>query len=127
MSHPGGALGKKLLVKNRDLMVEGNDIPRVNVNDSLFNAIVEMNTKKLGFVGVFDTNKKIVGIFTDGDLRRLINKDIDLKNETIEHFITKDCITVKADMLAVDSLKIMQEKSITGVIVINEKMKYVEL
>src|SRR5574344_1283255 len=119
MSHPGGALGKRLLIKNENIMVTGERIPVVKVTDTISNAIIEMTEKKLGFTAVVDASNILYGIFTDGDLRRILGESIDLNETLIDDVITKGCHTVRQEGMAVDSLKLMQEYSINNLIVVD--------
>lgn len=120
-SHPGGALGKKLLILNENIMHTGNQIPLVNANQSIAEAIIEITEKKLGFAIVVNgDNGKLIGIFTDGDLRRILSQDIDLNKTCIGDVAHTDCVTIKPYEKAAKSLKIMQENSINGLIVVSD-------
>ena len=122
-SHPAGKLGKKLITQVQDLMHKGNKVPKVNVNTILDKALIEITKKNLGVTLV--TNKsKIVGIFTDGDLRRCINKKIDIQTTKIKDVMTKTFKTINSNALAVDAAKIMEENKIFTLVVL-EKNRYV--
>ena len=122
-SHPAGKLGKKLITQVQDLMHKGNKVPKVNLNTILDKALIEITKKNLGITLV--TNKsKIVGIFTDGDLRRCINKKIDIQKTKIEDVMTKTFKTIDSNALAVDAAKIMEENKIFTLVVL-EKNRYV--
>lgn len=112
-SHPGGRLGKRLLVHIKDIMHSGKDIPLCSPETTLKEAILQMTGKKLGAALVVDTNNNLLGIFTDGDLRRCFEEGIDLKNVTIGEITHKDCITTQAEELAINVVNLMQEKEIT--------------
>ncbi len=122
-SHPAGKLGKKLITQVQDLMHKGNKVPKVNLNTVLDKALIEITKKNLGITLV--TNKsKIVGIFTDGDLRRCINKKIDIQKTKIKDVMTKTFKTVDSNSLAVDAAKIMEKNKIFTLVVL-EKNKYI--
>lgn len=119
-SHPGGSLGKRLLVNNRNVMHTGVQIPLVKTNQTISETIMEITEKKLGFAVVINENTgKLEGIFTDGDLRRTLAQNIDLNKVTIGTVAHTNCITVKPDDKAIDSLKIMQANSINGLVVVS--------
>jgi len=117
-SHPGGRLGKRLLVHVRDIMHTDTDIPLCTPETSLKNAILQMTGKKLGATLVANNNK-LCGIFTDGDLRRCFEDGVDMKHITIGDVAHKDCISTHADELAVNVVNLMQEKEITVLPVIS--------
>lgn len=120
-SHPGGALGKKLLILNENIMHTGNQIPLVKTNQSVAETIIVISEKKMGFAIVVDSdNERLIGIFTDGDLRRTLSKNIDLNKTTIGNITHNNCITVKPYEKASESLKIMQENCINGLVVISD-------
>ena len=122
-SHPAGKLGKKLITQVQDLMHKGNKVPKVNLNTILDKALIEITKKNLGITLV--TNKsKIVGIFTDGDLRRCINKKIDIQKTKSKDVMTKTFKTIDSNALAVDAAKIMEENKIFTLVVL-EKNRYV--
>ena len=117
LSHPGGALGRKLLLHVSDLMNKGDDIPRVSKEATLREALVEITRKKLGMTVICDDNMLINGIFTDGDLRRIFDLGIDLNNAKISDVMTKGGIRISPDSLAVEALNLMQAKHITSLLV----------
>lgn len=117
LSHPGGALGRKLLLLVRDLMNTGDDIPHIPKSASLREALVEITRKKLGMTVICDDNMNIEGIFTDGDLRRIFDMDIDLNNAKIADLMTPGGIRVSPSMLAVEALNLMQSKHVTSLLV----------
>ncbi len=112
-SHPGGRLGKRLLVHVRDIMQNGDATPICLPETSLNNAILEMTSKKLGATLVSDNHNTLLGIFTDGDLRRAFEEGIDLLKISIGEIAHKGCITTHSDELAVNVLNLMQDKQIT--------------
>jgi len=121
-SHPGGRLGKRLLVHVRDVMHSNNDMPACLPDTPLKAAILEMTGKKLGATLVADENKKLLGIFTDGDLRRLFedSENIDMKQTRVGDVAHKDCYTTRADELAINVVNLMQEKEITVLPVVDD-------
>ena len=122
-SHPAGKLGKKLITKVFDIMHKGNSVPKVKPDTILDNALIEITKKNLGITLI--TNKtKIVGIFTDGDLRRCINNKIDIHKTQIKEVMTKDFKTISSDSLAVDAAEMMEKNKIFTLVVM-DKRKYV--
>jgi len=121
-SHPAGKLGKKLITQVSDLMHRGSSVPKVGPNTILDKALIEITKKNLGLTLVHEKSK-IIGIFTDGDLRRCINKKIDIQNTKIRDVMTKGFKTVNSNALAVDAAKIMEKNKIFTLVVF-EKNKY---
>jgi len=124
-SHPGGSLGRRLLVHVADIMHTGDDIPAVNINATVPEALLEMTNKTLGMTAIVDNNKKLLGIFTDGDLRRAIDQGIDLRNGNVKDIIQEKCVRVSSQILAAEALKMMQEKKINALLVIDEDQKLI--
>ncbi len=124
ISHPGGSLGKKLLLHVRDVMVSGVQIPKIQDTALVKEALLEMSTKGLGMTSIVDEDGKFIGLFTDGDLRRSIDH-IDIKTTLIMDVASKNCTTVKADMLAVDALNLMDNKHINGLFVLDNDGKVI--
>lgn len=118
-SHPAGALGKRLLVYVENLMHIGEDIPLVNDKTTLTNALLEMSSKKLGMVGVIDNSELLVGIFTDGDLRRTLNNNININQCLIHEVMVTSPQTILASNLAAEAVEMMQRHSINGLFVVN--------
>ncbi len=116
-SHPGGALGKKLLLKVGDVMHNGTEIPRVIHNTPLREALTEMTSKGLGMTTVVDDNDQLIGIFTDGDLRRCIDKGIDINSTETASVMTADPRTVNKNILAAEALNLMETNKITALVV----------
>ena len=114
--HPSGSLGKKLKIAG-DLMLKGKKIPFVNQEEFMRNALKILNLKKLGFIVATDNYGRTSGIFTDGDLKRLIQKKIIFKNHKLKKFMTKKPIMVEKNTLALDVLKMMNKNKITSVCV----------
>ena len=117
-SHPGGSLGRKLLIHVRDLMVSGDDVPRVAPHASFGELLREMTGKGLGFTAVVDADQQVLGIFTDGDLRRLIECGQDLRSLTALEVMHKSPKVIRDDALAVDAAGLMEQHRVTGVLVI---------
>jgi len=120
LSHPGGSLGKRLLLRLKDIMHSGEHLPQVQQNALIKEALVEMTQKGLGMTAVVDKHNKLVGLFTDGDLRRVLDTKLDIHQDTIASVMTPSPITCQADMLAAEALNIMQDKKINGLIIVND-------
>jgi len=120
MSHPGGSLGRRLLLLINDIMHTGNMIPKVTENASLRDALVQMTQKGLGMTGIVDKDDKVIGVFTDGDLRRILDKKIDVHNTAIREVMTSPCKTIKAHVLAAEALKEMETWKINGFLVTDD-------
>ena len=116
-SHPGGALGRKLLLKVSDIMHKDREVPRVEPETPLQNALLEMTEKGFGMTTVIDKKGKLVGVFTDGDLRRVIDSKIDLSSASIKDVMSSNPKTINHDILAAEALNIMEQSSITAVII----------
>jgi arabinose-5-phosphate isomerase len=121
--HPGGALGKQLYLRVRDIYPQ-HEVPAVFGSDSLQKTIIEMTTKRLGATAVLDDSNTLIGVITDGDLRRLLQRDVDLKTITAADMMSHHPKTIEADILAVEALQIMRELSISQLIVLDNQ-KYV--
>ncbi|HAT1565416.1 arabinose-5-phosphate isomerase KdsD [Citrobacter freundii] len=117
LSHPGGALGRKLLLRVNDIMHTGDEIPHVTKNASLRDALIEITRKNLGMTVICDDAMKIDGIFTDGDLRRVFDMGVDVRQLGIADVMTPRGIRVRPGILAVDALNLMQSRHITSVMV----------
>jgi arabinose-5-phosphate isomerase len=118
-SHPGGALGRKLLMHVRDLMRNGADVPRVGPQTGFTAMLREMTGKGLGFTAVVDDDERVLGIFTDGDLRRLIERGGELRGLTAQQVMHPTPKLVRADALAVDAAGVMEQHRITSVLVVD--------
>jgi arabinose-5-phosphate isomerase len=119
-SHPGGALGRKLLIHVRDLMRSGNDVPRVAPDASFTAMLREMTGKGLGFTAIAGDDGSVQGIFTDGDLRRLIERDADLRALTAREVMHPNPKRIRADALAVEAADLMERSRITSVLVVDD-------
>ena len=118
-SHPGGALGKSLLLRAADIMHSGDRMPLVVSGTSLAKALYEASAKHLGFVGITDQHKVLIGIFTDGDLRRLMDRQADIYQLTIDQVMTRNPFCIHADNLAVDVLNTMERHAINAMMVVD--------
>ena len=117
-SHPGGALGRKLLLKVDDVMRRGAAIPRVSAATSLSDALLEISAKGLGMTTVVDPdNGALQGVFTDGDLRRALDRRIDINASTIGALMSRNPATVSSGVLAAEALRIMEERHISALVV----------
>jgi arabinose-5-phosphate isomerase len=124
-SHPGGSLGRKLLMHVRDLMRSGDELPRVAPTAGMNSLLREMTGKGLGFTAVVDEQGRAAGIFTDGDLRRLIERGADLQSLSAADVMHRSPRLVRADALAVDAAQIMEQHRITSVLVVDEQGRLV--
>jgi arabinose-5-phosphate isomerase len=121
--HPGGTLGKQLYLKVRDLSKE-NECPQVNPEDELNTVIYEISSKRLGMTAVLDDNRQIVGIITDGDLRRMLHKTSDVLSVRAKDIMSPHPKTIHEDELVVKALEIMRKNSITSVLVVDDANRY---
>lgn len=119
--HPAGALGKKLILKVEDLMAKGEDIPYVLKNILLMDAVAVMSKKGLGVVSVVDENMKLLGIITDGDLRRIIERHIDLYSVKVTEVMTSTPKSFQPDKLAVDALRYIKQNQINNLPIVNKQ------
>ncbi|WP_339545738.1 KpsF/GutQ family sugar-phosphate isomerase [Pseudomonas sp. RA_35y_Pfl2_P32] len=118
-SHPGGALGRRLLLKVEDVMHIGAELPQVVRGTSLKDALLEMTRKGLGMTVVLEADGTLAGIFTDGDLRRSLDRSIDFQQARIEEVMTLHGKTARAEMLAAQALKIMEDNKINALVVVD--------
>lgn len=116
-SHPGGTLGKRLLLHVGDLMHGGGELPTVGENAKLSEALLEMTHKGLGMTAIIDDNNQVLGVFTDGDLRRVLDAGIDVRSATIGEVMTRGGYRMNAEQLAAEAVTLMQQHKITSVIV----------
>ena len=119
-SHPGGALGRKLLTHVSDVMRSGDAVPRVGPDTSFTELMREMSAKGLGASAVVDAQQRVLGIFTDGDLRRLVEKGVDLRSSRAGDVMHADPRTVRPDALAVEAVELMEQFRITSVLVVDD-------
>ena len=119
-SHPGGSLGKRLLLRVSDIMHIGAEIPAVPDSALMSQALLEMTEKKLGMTAIVNAHNQVIGIFTDGDLRRTLAKNLDLQQTTINTVMTMPCTLINKDILAAEAMQIMEQKKINALIVVDE-------
>lgn len=122
-SHPGGALGRRLLLKVEHVMHSGSELPAVSRGVTMREALFEMTKKGLGMTLILNEDGSLAGIFTDGDLRRALDRDIDVRNATIDQLMTRGGKTATQDMLAAEALKIMQDYKINSLPVTDQQQK----
>ena len=120
-SHPGGVLGKKLLLSLGDIMHEGDEIPIVYETDKLASGLIEMSEKALGMTAVLNDDNDLVGIFTDGDLRRTLENKVDIQSTYMKKVMKKDPYTMSAETLAYNAVAIIQEMRITSLLIVKDK------
>ena len=121
LSHPGGSLGKRLLLQVEDIMHRGAEVPIVADSVLVSEALLEMTSKKLGMTAVVDASGKVVGIFTDGDLRRMLEKNLDVHAARIADVMTGPCKVIGAGMLAAEAMQIMETKKINALLVVDDR------
>lgn len=117
LSHPGGALGRKLLMRISDVMHKGDLLPIVNEEATIKDALLEVSRKGLGMTAIIDNSQMLTGIFTDGDLRRLLDNRVDIHNTSIGDVMTRNPSTISPNILAAEGLKVMEDKKINGLLV----------
>lgn len=120
LSHPGGTLGRRLLLHIADIMHTGDDVPAVSEDASAKEALLEMSLKGLGMTAIIDQDHKVLGIFTDGDLRRTLEKTVSVQDVAISDVMTAGCKTVKANELAAEVVKQMEDFRINAVLVVDD-------
>ncbi len=120
-SHPGGALGRRLLLKVENIMHAGEQLPQVQRGTLLKDALMEMSRKGLGMTAIAEADGRLAGVFTDGDLRRTLDRNIDIHHTTIDEVMTLRGKTARAEMLAAEALKIMEDNRINALIVVDNE------
>ncbi len=125
LSHPGGHLGRRLLLRVSDIMHTGDSIPRITDTALIRDALVEMTNKGLGMTAVCSDDGAIVGIFTDGDLRRVLAQTVDIHTSYIADHMTRSCKTGRANMLAAEVLEIMQRYKINALLILDDQQQLV--
>lgn len=123
LSHPGGALGRRLLLRIDELWHQGEDLPLINENATVSDALIEVTAKKLGMTCVVDNQGHLKGVYTDGDVRRTLTQRYDINTTPISTVMSRNCKTVTKGLLAAEALAIMQKFSITSLVVIDEQNK----
>jgi arabinose-5-phosphate isomerase len=122
-SHPAGRLGRRLLLLVDDLLHTGSDLPVIGESARVAEALFEMSAKRLGMTAVVDEHGELTGIFTDGDLRRGLDRDIDVHNTRVADAMTRDCKTVAPGTLAAEALQMMQTHKINALLVVDEQRR----
>jgi arabinose-5-phosphate isomerase len=121
LSHPGGSLGKRLLLRVGDIMHTGENMPVVIETAQMDAVLLEMTEKKLGMTAVVNADNQVVGIFTDGDLRRMLRKNLALQTTIISTVMTANCTVIQKDLLAAEAMQIMEKKNINALLVVDEQ------
>ena len=117
LSHPAGQLGRRLVIRIRDLMHTGDDMPIVQSDAVVTDAIVEISQKRLGMTAVIDATGNVAGIFTDGDLRRALGRGVDPHGTHVDNVMTSDPVSIEPETLAVEAVQIMQDRAIQALLV----------
>jgi len=125
LSHPGGSLGKRLLLHVSDIMHTDDDIPKVTESATVSQALLEMTKKGLGMTAIVNAQNTVVGLYTDGDLRRSLDKSINVHSTSISDVMTKNCRTTTANELAASTVKLMDDYGINGLLVVDEDNKLI--
>jgi arabinose-5-phosphate isomerase len=125
LAHPGGTLGRRLLLHVNDIMHTGNEMPCVNENTLLKDTLVEMTQKGLGTTAIIDQDNRVTGVFTDGDLRRTLDTDIDIHKAIIGDLMTKSCKTIARNCLAAEALAVMEDCKINALLVVDDHHKLI--
>lgn len=119
-SHPSGNLGKRLLLRVADVMRVGNRVPAVSADVTLRDALLEMTDKGLGMTAIIDADDRILGIYTDGDLRRTLDTGADIRSTVIRDVMHTNCKTTSAEVLAAEALRLLEENKITSLLVADD-------
>ena len=125
-SHPAGSLGRRLLVRIEDLMHQGHNLPMVLANASVTDALLEMSEKRLGMTAIVDEHQQLLGVFTDGDLRRAVNHGpVNLNQTAVSELMAKNPKTVQAGHLAIEAAHLLERYQINGLLVVDEQQRLV--
>ncbi|MBX9811786.1 MAG: KpsF/GutQ family sugar-phosphate isomerase [Burkholderiales bacterium] len=122
-SHPGGTLGRKLLTHVRDVMRTGTDAPRISDAATLMEAMLEMSRGRMGMTAILNDDGHVVGIFTDGDLRRTLEKGVDLRSTRISDVMKREPSTIGPDKLAVEAVEIMERNKVNQLLVVDRERR----
>ncbi|MEE4244927.1 MAG: KpsF/GutQ family sugar-phosphate isomerase [Kangiellaceae bacterium] len=125
LSHPGGSLGRKLLMHVSDIMHKGTEVPKVPGDTILEHALLEITEKRLGMTAIVDDKNKLLGIFTDGDLRRTIEHKSDFTSTLISDVMTPNCLTITPNVLAAEAVKIMEDNAVNSLLVVDDNNQLV--
>jgi len=120
LAHPGGSLGKRLLLRIDSLFHDGEALPIVHENATVSEALIQVTEKKLGMTCVIDSNGILSGIYTDGDIRRTLTQNRDINTSLIKDVMTPNCHTIRPGLLAAEALALMQKHTITSLVVVDE-------
>jgi arabinose-5-phosphate isomerase len=120
-SHPGGTLGRRLLLRVSDVMRRGNDLPAVRPETPLPEGLLEMSRKRLGMTAIIDDERRVLGIFTDGDLRRALDRRVDIHKSAMADVMTRGCRSIGPNELAAEAVLMMEKHSINGLLVLDEQ------
>ncbi len=123
LSHPGGSLGKKLLLRIDDLCHKGEQLPLTSEKATICEALIEVTGKKLGMTCVVDNQGHLVGVYTDGDVRRTLTRQYDINTTQLKEVMTRNCRTIQKGMLAAEALAVMQKHTITSLVVVDHENK----
>jgi arabinose-5-phosphate isomerase len=123
LSHPGGALGRRLLLRIDDISHKGDEMPVIHEHASVAEALIEVTEKKLGMTCVVNKQGILSGVYTDGDIRRTLTQAFDINTTSLSQVMSKNCKTIKKDLLAAEALAIMQEFRITSLVVVDEHQR----
>ncbi|MFA6303491.1 MAG: KpsF/GutQ family sugar-phosphate isomerase, partial [Legionella sp.] len=123
LSHPGGSLGKRLLLRIDSICHKDNQLPLINENDSISKALIEVTEKKLGMTCVINNQGHLQGVYTDGDIRRTLTNNFDINTTKIGEVMTRNCRTTTKDLLAAEALAVMQKYAITSLVVVDADNK----
>ena len=124
-SHPGGSLGRRLLTHVADVMRRGADVPSVPEGATFKEAVLEMSRGRMGMTAIVDAGQNVRGIFTDGDLRRALEKALDLENTTISGIMTPGPRTIRPEALAVEAVQVMERHKVNQLLVVDESGRLV--
>ncbi|MDX1480809.1 MAG: KpsF/GutQ family sugar-phosphate isomerase [Woeseiaceae bacterium] len=125
LSHPSGSLGKRLLLRVGDVMHAGDEAPAVGADATILEGLEEMSRKGLGMTAVVAEDGRILGVFTDGDLRRALDRGVDVHNTRMQEVMHRDFKSSTADILAAEAVHILEENKITGLLIADEDMRLV--
>ncbi len=120
LAHPGGSLGRRLLIRVEDVMNTGNDVPGVGPDTLLAEGLVEMSRKSLGMTAVLDTTGRLLGVFTDGDLRRAVDRAVDIHRTPMREVMTTATRTIGPKALAAEAVRLMEQFKITALLVVDD-------
>ena len=124
-SHPGGALGRRLLLLVEDLMHTDDAVPRVTADTTLADGLMEMSQKGLGMTAVVGDNDSLLGVFTDGDLRRTFERDVSVHSTRMQEVMTPDCKTIGPEQLAAEAVRVLEQYKITALLVVDDQQRLI--